>query len=255
MKKLLFASTALFLCASIAPQVFAESPKHEDAHQEGHDDHHHDHEEEHDDHAVEHYEGKEFKDTAEALQSLKDDNTKIMKLLTQEKLSGDDLEAIHQISYGLEDAIDLLIKEKFTDKNTLEATDEAIQAVHYASENHEEAKVRDWQAKLVTAIENIEKGDTAKESAQAHSGVYELHIKDHKFTPEEIRVPAGQKIKLVIHNDDPTPEEFESDDFRREKIIAGNSKATIHVGPLKPGKYHFFGEFNLDTANGYLYAE
>jgi len=86
-------------------------------------------------------------------------------------------------------------------------------------------------------------------------GVYELRIKDHIFTPDELRVPAGEKFKIVVYNDDPTPEEFESDDFRREKIIAGNSKATINVGPLEPGKYHFFGEFNLDKANGYLYAE
>lgn len=84
---------------------------------------------------------------------------------------------------------------------------------------------------------------------------YNIVIKDHKFTPDEIRAPAGQKIKLVVDNQDPTPEEFESDDFRREKIIAGNSKATIFVGPLEPGKYHFFGEFNLDSANGTLYVE
>lgn len=85
--------------------------------------------------------------------------------------------------------------------------------------------------------------------------VYTLVIKDHKFTPDEIRIPAGQKIKLIVDNQDSTPEEFESDDFRREKIIAGNTKGTIFVGPLKPGKYHFFGEFNLDSANGYLIAE
>ena len=35
----------------------------------------------------------------------------------------------------------------------------------------------------------------------------------------------------------------------------GNSKATIFVGPLEPGKYHYFGEFNMDSANGYIVAE
>ncbi len=84
---------------------------------------------------------------------------------------------------------------------------------------------------------------------------YEIFIKDHKFTPETITVPAGQKIKLIIHNQDPTPEEFESYDLNREKIILGNKKATIFVGPLKAGKYHYFGEFNMDTANGYIIAE
>ncbi len=84
---------------------------------------------------------------------------------------------------------------------------------------------------------------------------YEIFIKDHKFTPETFTVPAGEKIKLIIHNQDPTPEEFESHDFNREKIISGNKKATIFIGPLKAGKYHYFGEFNMDTANGYIIAE
>jgi len=84
---------------------------------------------------------------------------------------------------------------------------------------------------------------------------YEIIIKDHKFSPEETIVPAGVKIKLKVINQDPTPEEFESHDMNREKIIRGNKTATIFVGPLKPGKYHFFGEFNMDTANGYIIAK
>ncbi len=84
---------------------------------------------------------------------------------------------------------------------------------------------------------------------------YVLRIKNHQFHPETLRVPAGKRIKLRVYNDDKTAEEFESHDLRREKIIRGNRKATIFVGPLKPGRYHFFGEFHMDTANGYLIAE
>ncbi len=84
---------------------------------------------------------------------------------------------------------------------------------------------------------------------------YTIIIKNHQFEPAELTVPAGKKIKLRVDNQDPTPEEFESHDFSREKIIGGNSKATIFVGPLEPGKYHYFGEFNMDTANGYIIAE
>lgn len=91
--------------------------------------------------------------------------------------------------------------------------------------------------------------------AMAETPTYTIVIKDHKFTPEELTVPAGQKIKLRIDNQDPTPEEFESHDMNREKIINGNSKGTIFVGPLEPGKYHYFGEFNEDSANGYIIAE
>ncbi len=82
-----------------------------------------------------------------------------------------------------------------------------------------------------------------------------ITIKDHKFTPSEVRVPAGQKVKLVIENQDATPEEFESKELKREKIIAPRSKVAIWIGPLKPGKYPFFGEFNPATAQGVVIAE
>jgi plastocyanin len=82
-----------------------------------------------------------------------------------------------------------------------------------------------------------------------------ITIKDHKFTPAEVRVPAGQKVKLVIENQDATPEEFESHELNREKIIAPKSKAAIWIGPLKPGKYPFMGEFNQATAKGVVIAE
>jgi Cupredoxin-like domain len=82
-----------------------------------------------------------------------------------------------------------------------------------------------------------------------------LAIKDHRFTPAQLKVPAGKKIKLVVSNQDSTPEEFESHELNREKLIAGNGRAVIYVGPLAPGKYPFFGEFNESTARGVLVAE
>jgi plastocyanin len=75
-------------------------------------------------------------------------------------------------------------------------------------------------------------------------------IKDHRMNPEQLQVPAGQKVKLTVDNQDPTPEEFESHSLNREKIIPGNSTATIFIGPLKPGTYEFFGDFHQDTAQG-----
>jgi len=81
---------------------------------------------------------------------------------------------------------------------------------------------------------------------------FTLTIKDHKFEPAELTVPAGQKVKLKVVNADATPEEFESHELKREKVIPGNTTATIFVGPLKPGEYPFFGEFNPKTAQGKL---
>jgi hypothetical protein len=84
---------------------------------------------------------------------------------------------------------------------------------------------------------------------------FTLVIKDHYFVPSEIRVPAGQKVKLIVENQDATPEEFESHELNREKIIAPKSKVSIFIGPLKAGKYPFFGEFNQATARGIVIAE
>ena len=82
-----------------------------------------------------------------------------------------------------------------------------------------------------------------------------ITIKDHKFSPDRIEVPAGKKVKLVVDNQDATPEEFESHPLKVEKVIPGKSKATIFIGPLKAGEYKFVGEFNEKTAKGVIVAK
>jgi plastocyanin len=84
---------------------------------------------------------------------------------------------------------------------------------------------------------------------------YEIHIKDHQFVPAKITIPAGVKVHLWVYNDDDTPEEFESLDFHREKIIVGHGKVKISVGPLKAGTYQFFGDFHAESAKGTLIVE
>ena len=91
--------------------------------------------------------------------------------------------------------------------------------------------------------------------AMAGAPVFELEIRDHLFHPEEVRIPANTKVKLVVYNRDSTPEEFESYELNREKVIMGGRKANIFIGPLAPGTYPFFGEFNPKTAQGRVVAE
>ena len=81
---------------------------------------------------------------------------------------------------------------------------------------------------------------------------YKLTIRDHRFVPAEITIPAKTKVKLIIINEDASPEEFESHELNREKIVTGKGRITVFVGPLKPGRYPFFGEFNPKTAQGVL---
>ena len=91
--------------------------------------------------------------------------------------------------------------------------------------------------------------------AVAAADTFTVSIKDHRFDPSTLEVPAGKKFKLVVKNLDATPEEFESHDMKREKVIAGKGQATIKIGPLKPGTYKFFGEYHESTAQGQIIAK
>jgi len=45
----------------------------------------------------------------------------------------------------------------------------------------------------------------------------DLHIKDHKLIPDIVELPTDKKVNITVYNDDPTIEEFESIDLKREK--------------------------------------
>jgi len=82
-----------------------------------------------------------------------------------------------------------------------------------------------------------------------------LTIKDHVFTPAEIKVPANKRVQLTVVNDDATPEEFDSHDLKVEKVVPGKSKGIVRIGPLKPGRYKFIGEYHESTAKGVVVAD
>jgi plastocyanin len=91
--------------------------------------------------------------------------------------------------------------------------------------------------------------------ARAADGAITITIQDHRFEPAQLEVPAGKKLTLVVKNLDPTPEEFESHDLKREKIVPAKGQVTIAIGPLKPGVYKFVGEYHEKTAQGQLLAK
>src|SRR5947207_15039613 len=84
---------------------------------------------------------------------------------------------------------------------------------------------------------------------------FPVTMNNHRFESTELRVPAGKRVSIYVVNEDPTPEEFESISMKVEKIIPGKSKGLVRVGPLSPGRYDFFGDFNQDTAKGVVIAE
>jgi hypothetical protein len=82
---------------------------------------------------------------------------------------------------------------------------------------------------------------------------YSLTLRNHRFEPVELSVPAGQRIELHVINADPTPAEFESAELHREKVVTGGQEIVVFIGPLRAGNYEFFDDFN-PSARGHIVA-
>jgi Cupredoxin-like domain len=77
-----------------------------------------------------------------------------------------------------------------------------------------------------------------------------LTIKGQQFVPTDVSVPAGERFRIEVENQDAAPAEFESADLRVEKIVVPGGKITVMAGPLKPGTYKFFDDYHPDTRGG-----
>ena len=88
---------------------------------------------------------------------------------------------------------------------------------------------------------------------RAQTPAFSIAIRDKEFAPSELSVPAGQKIELHVTNERAAASEFESAELRREKIVPPGQAVTVYVGPLRPGSYEFFDDFNPQT-RGHLIA-
>ena len=81
-----------------------------------------------------------------------------------------------------------------------------------------------------------------------------IAIRDNGFAPAEIQVSAGTKIELTITNQQQRAAEFESNALRREKVIPPGATGTVYVGPLQPGRYEFYDDFQPNN-RGFLVAK
>lgn len=103
-----------------------------------------------------HYEVTKPKDVAEANTILQERTAKIADIIAKEALDNNDLEKIHEHTYSLEAAVDKLRAEKaYSAEDNIDYLDEAVQALHYASENHEETNSREWFGRLKVALANL----------------------------------------------------------------------------------------------------
>ncbi len=81
-----------------------------------------------------------------------------------------------------------------------------------------------------------------------------LVLRDHRFAPATLTVPAGQKVQVLLVNQDGATDEFDSRDLGVEELVTPHGQVSFSIGPLKPGTYAFMGEFHPDTAHGHVVA-
>jgi hypothetical protein len=94
----------------------------------------------------------------------------------------------------------------------------------------------------------------APAAAFADDPAVTITLKDHQFSPSEVPVPVGAKIKVTVKNDQPTTAEFESKVLHFEKVVTAGGEITVFVGPLNSGSYEFFDDFHNAT-RGHLVAK
>ncbi len=84
---------------------------------------------------------------------------------------------------------------------------------------------------------------------------YEIVLKDHKFTPEEIHVVPGKPFFVIVTNASDEADEFEMLIPALERILQPGQVGRVRMRPLAPGRFPFFGESDPDEEKGVFIAE
>ncbi len=92
-----------------------------------------------------------------------------------------------------------------------------------------------------------------RESLAQDVPTFRLMLRNGRFDPAEVVVPAGTRFLLVVRNENAVAAEFESKGLNAEKIISAGREATIRVGALDAGRYVFENEFDR-AAQGVIVA-
>ena len=85
--------------------------------------------------------------------------------------------------------------------------------------------------------------------------IYQIELKDHKFTPSEIHVPTGKPFLVVVTNDNDAADEFEMLLPAVERPLQPGQQGKVRVRPLGPGRFPFFGESDPDNEQGVFVSE
>ncbi len=85
--------------------------------------------------------------------------------------------------------------------------------------------------------------------------VFRIEFNDGVVTPSRLEVPANRRIILDLHNAGQTPAEFESNQLRKEKVLAAGVNSTLVIRSLEPGEYDFFDDFHPGSPAAVLVAK
>jgi hypothetical protein len=93
-------------------------------------------------------------------------------------------------------------------------------------------------------------------ASAAETPVFTIIGKGGRLIPAALKIPAGQRVKLIFRNEGPGPEEFEITEMRVEKVLAEGSESFAVLPPRKHGdRLRLFGEFHPNTAECIITVE
>lgn len=92
------------------------------------------------------------------------------------------------------------------------------------------------------------------QSTYAQSATVMLVLQDHRFQPDVITVPAGQRVRIDFSNRDGTADDFECETLHIDKDIGPHGRIAFTLPLLKPGTYAFKAELHAATAQGRIVA-
>ena len=92
--------------------------------------------------------------------------------------------------------------------------------------------------------------------AWAHAqDAQEILFENHKFTPQTLTVPSGQKLIIKVVNASQETIEFESFKLNREKVVTPGETITVRLPELSSGAYDFYDDFHQDVPEGSIVAK
>ena len=89
-------------------------------------------------------------------------------------------------------------------------------------------------------------------SVVSHAEEYVITLKNKNFSPNDLSIPAGHRVKITVKNQDEYPAEFESSDLNREKLLPAKRAVTLYIGPLDIGSYSYCDDSHCDRTKGLI---